>query len=76
LMRQPEWWDTLNYQSEAMSRFDLAQASLEAEARVTRARADLRLYPRRHAGRDLKRLEQEAARLEDSMLAGTADERG
>ncbi|UCC67892.1 MAG: cobalamin-dependent protein [Armatimonadota bacterium] len=75
LMRQPEWWDSLNYESEAMSRFGLAQASLEAEARVTRARADLGLYPRRHAGRDLKRLEEEAARLEDSMLAGTADER-
>lgn len=41
LMHQPEWWDTLNYESEAISRFDLAQAAIEAEARVTRARADL-----------------------------------
>ena len=74
LMRQPEWWDTLNYESEAMTRFDLAQAILEAEARVTRARADLGLASRRHARRDLHRLEQESARLEDSLLAGTADE--
>ncbi|MCJ7822704.1 MAG: hypothetical protein MUQ26_06465, partial [Armatimonadetes bacterium] len=74
LMRQPEWWDTLNYESQAMPRFDLAQAILEAEARVTRARADLGLASRRHARRDLHRLEQESARLEDSLLAGTADE--
>ena len=70
LMRQPEWWDTLNYDSEAMTRFDLAQATLEAEARVTRARADLGLASRRHARRDLTHLEHEAARLEDSLLAG------
>jgi B12-binding domain/radical SAM domain protein len=71
LMRQPEWWDTLNYESNAMGRFDLAQATLEAEARVTQARADLGLASRRHAKRDLKRLEEEAARLEDSLLAGS-----
>jgi B12-binding domain/radical SAM domain protein len=70
LMRQPEWWDTLNYESEAITRFQLAQAALEAETRVTRARADLGLYPRRFARRDLKRLQQEAARLDDSLLAG------
>ncbi len=69
-MRQPEWWDTLNYESEAMTRYELAQATIEAEARVTRARADLRLLARRHARRDLKQLEQEAARLEESPLAG------
>lgn len=68
-MRQPEWWDTLNYESEAMSRFELAEATLEAEARITRARRDLRLASRRHAKRDLRRLEEEAARLEDSLLA-------
>ena len=73
LMRQPEWWDTLNYESVAMSRFELAQVTLDAEARITRARADRGLYPRRYAKKDLKRLEGEAARLEDSMLA--ADER-
>ena len=72
LMRQPEWWDTLNYESGAMSRFDLAQATIEAEARVTRARADLGLCARRHARRDLRLLEQEAARLEDSLLAGAS----
>ena len=69
LMRQPEWWDTLNYESQAMTRLDLAEAVIEAEARVTRARRDLGLCPRRHARRDLKRLEQEAARLEGSLLA-------
>jgi len=69
-MLQPEWWDTLNYESESMTRFELAQATIEAEARVTRARADLGLYPRRFARRDLRRLQQEATRLEDSVLAG------
>ena len=69
LMRQPEWWDTLNYESETMTRFELAQAAIEAEARVTRARAELGLYPRRFARRDLRRLEQEEARLEGSGLA-------
>ncbi len=69
-MRQPEWWDTLNYQSEAMTRFELAQATLEAEARVTRARAGMGLQRGRQAKRDLRRFEEEAARLEDSLLAG------
>lgn len=65
-MRQPEWWDTLNYESETMSRFELAQAAIEAEIRVTKARRDAGLYPRRFARRDLKRLEQEARRLGQS----------
>ena len=65
-MRQPEWWDTLNYESETMTRGELAQAAIEAEARVTRAHADLGLYRCRLARRDLKRLEQEAQRLRQS----------
>ena len=73
LMRQPEWWDTLNYESEAMTRYDLARATLEAEIRVTQARADLGLAPRRQAKRELKRLEEESARLENSLLAGAAE---
>jgi len=68
-MRQPEWWDTLNYESTAMTRLEFAQAAIEAEARVTRARADHGLYPRRFARRDLRRLEEEDARLEGSLLA-------
>jgi radical SAM superfamily enzyme YgiQ (UPF0313 family) len=69
-MRQPEWWDTLNYESEAMKPFELARAAIEAETRITRTRAGLGLQSRRHARRDLKLLEREAARLEDSLLAG------
>ena len=64
LMRQPEWWDTLNYESETMSRRELAEAAIEAEMRVTKARTDLRLYPRRNARRDMQRLEEEQNRLE------------
>jgi hypothetical protein len=73
-MREPEWWDTLNYESLSMNRFELVQTTLEAEARITRTRAEHGLYPRRHAKRDLKRFEQERARLEGSRLA--ADVRG
>ncbi len=62
-MREPQWWDTLNYESEALPRLELARAAIEAEMRITRARADAGLYPRRFARRELKRLEQEAARL-------------
>jgi B12-binding domain/radical SAM domain protein len=72
LMRQPEWWDTLNYESEAMTRYEFAQAVVEAEARVTQARADLGVGARRQAKRDLKRLEGEMVHLEDSMLAGAS----
>jgi B12-binding domain/radical SAM domain protein len=71
LMRQPEWWDTLNYESEAMTRYELAEATIEAETRVTQARADLGLSSRRQARKDLKRLEQEAARLENARLSTT-----
>jgi hypothetical protein len=70
-MQQPEWWDTLNYESETITRFDLAWATIEAEARVTRTRAELGLQPRRHAKRELKLLENEASRLENSFLADT-----
>jgi hypothetical protein len=55
-MRQPEWWDTINYESEAISRLDLAQDAIDAEARVTRARADLGLYPHRFVNRPPRRL--------------------
>ncbi len=75
-MRQREWWDTLNYDSEAMTRLELAQATIEAETRVTQARTGLRLQSRRHGRRDLKRLAEEAARLEDSELAGTRERHG
>ena len=64
LMRQPEWWDTLNYESETMTRGELAEAAIEAEVRITRARAEMRLGPRRYAKRDLKRLEEERERLD------------
>jgi hypothetical protein len=64
LMRQPEWWDTLNYQSETITRGELAEAAIEAESRVTRARGEMGLCPRRYARRDLKRLEEERERLE------------
>jgi len=73
-MRQPDWWDTLNYESEAMSRFELAQAAIEAEIRVTKARRDAGLYPGRFARRDLRRLEQEAKRLAGSPLARGAEQ--
>ncbi len=72
LMREPEWWDTLNYESLSMSRYELVEATLDAESRITRARAERGLYPKRHAKRDLKRFEQERARLEGSRLV--ADE--
>lgn len=69
LMREREWWDTLNYESETMTRLELAESAIEAEIRVTQARADMRLYPRRFARRDLRRLERERHRLADSPLA-------
>lgn len=72
LMRQPEWWDTLNYESEAMSRRELAEAAIEAETRVTQARAEAGLCGRRYARRDLERLKEEARRLTESHLAGSA----
>ena len=68
LMREPEWWDTLNYESEAMTRHELAQVAIESEARVTRARASVGLCPRKMAQHDLDLLAQEQARLENSDL--------
>jgi len=73
LMRQPEWWDAINFDSETMSRYELAQSAIEAEARVHQARVDLGLIARRHVKRDLKRLQQESARLENSLLAGASE---
>ena len=72
LMREPEWWDTLNYESEAMTRYELAQVAIESEARVTRARASVGLCPRKMAKHDLDLLAQEQARLENSGLMKAA----
>jgi len=63
----------MNYEPETMSRYELAQSAIEAEARVHQARVDLGLIARRHVKRDLKRLQQESARLEDSLLAGAVE---
>jgi len=64
-----EWWDTLNYESEAMTRYELAQAAIEAETRVTQARASAGLCPGKMAKHDLALLGQEQARLENSEQA-------
>ncbi len=69
LMREPEWWDTMNFESDYMTRYELAQAALSADLRITQARADRNLYPKRAAVQDLARLEQEWVRLEGSELA-------
>jgi hypothetical protein len=69
LMRQQEWWETLNYESETLPRRELAEAAIEAEVRVTQARSGLGLCPRRFARRDVKRFEQERARLADWRFA-------
>ena len=70
LMLSPEWWDTINYESETMSRFQMAQASLEAELRLTQARARLGIIPGRTARKDYKRLSAELDRLRSSPLVG------
>jgi len=69
LMREPEWWDTFNYESETLSRYDLAAAAIDAEIRITGARAAVGLCPSKAARQDLEKLAQERVRLEESELA-------